>query len=317
MASGQRGCVCVWNIWTNVKLLPFSLLFKISQALFRGWATNLSGPYMMGRTINPFPSMTQGTWSGHRFPPAPRFHCYILPQGTYKSLTTSRAVVAQNGLAAAGRVWNIWTDVKLLPSSLLFKFSLALFHVTSNNGTSTFVLTFLVSSALFQVIPSKGNREPGDWSSWTVNRMPPVGGYGKGWATCSPATSTRNKGAEWTRRWEPGDWSCWTVNRMPPVGGYGNGRAVCSPATSTKGWTRWWEPGDWSCWTVNRMPPVGGYGKGRAVCSPATSTKGWTRRWEPGDWSCWTVNRMPPVGGYGKGWAICSPATSARRKRTK
>ena len=67
-----------------------SLLFKISQALFRGWATNLSGPYMMGRTMNPIPSMTQGTWSGHRFPPAPRFHCYILPQG-YKSLTTSRA----------------------------------------------------------------------------------------------------------------------------------------------------------------------------------------------------------------------------------
>ena len=187
-------------------------------------------------------------------------------------------------------------------------------NLTSNNGTSTFVLTFLVSSALFQVIPSKGNREPGDWSCWTVNRMPPVGGYGKGWATCSPKTSTRNKGAEWTRRWEPGDWSCWTVNRMPPVGGYGKGRAVCSPATSTKGWTRRWEPGDWSCWTVNRMPPVGGYGKGRAVCSPATSTKGWTRWWEPGDWSCWTVNRMPPVGGYGKGRAVCScsPATSTK-----
>ena len=68
------------------------------------WATNQSGPYMMGRTMNPIPSMTQGTWSGHRFPPAPRFHCYILPQGTYKSLATSRAVAAQNGLAAAGRV---------------------------------------------------------------------------------------------------------------------------------------------------------------------------------------------------------------------
>ena len=68
------------------------------------WATNQSGPYMMGRTMNPIPSMTQGTWSGHRFPPAPRFHCYILPQGTYKSLTTSRAVVAQNGLGAAGCV---------------------------------------------------------------------------------------------------------------------------------------------------------------------------------------------------------------------
>ena len=42
------------------------------------WATNQSGPYMMGRTMNPIPSMTQGTWSGHRFPPAPRFHCYRL-----------------------------------------------------------------------------------------------------------------------------------------------------------------------------------------------------------------------------------------------
>ena len=35
------------------------------------WATSQSGPYMMGRTMNPNASMTQGTWSGHRFPPAP------------------------------------------------------------------------------------------------------------------------------------------------------------------------------------------------------------------------------------------------------
>ena len=35
------------------------------------WALSQSGPYMMGRMTNQTPSMTQGTWSGHRFPPAP------------------------------------------------------------------------------------------------------------------------------------------------------------------------------------------------------------------------------------------------------
>ena len=81
-------------------------LWALSRILHAMWMHHVKVflTCLMGRTMNPIPSMTQGTWSGHRFPPAPRFHCYILPQGTYKSLTTSRAVVAQNGLAAAGRV---------------------------------------------------------------------------------------------------------------------------------------------------------------------------------------------------------------------
>ena len=35
------------------------------------WATNQSGPYMMGRMMNPTPSMMQTNWSNHQFPPAP------------------------------------------------------------------------------------------------------------------------------------------------------------------------------------------------------------------------------------------------------
>ena len=46
--------------------------------------------------------------------PAFWFHWNIQPQGTYKSSSTPRDSVAQNGLAAAGCVWNIWRDVKLL-----------------------------------------------------------------------------------------------------------------------------------------------------------------------------------------------------------
>ena len=35
------------------------------------WATNRSGPYMIGRMMNPSQSMMQTNWSSHYFPPAP------------------------------------------------------------------------------------------------------------------------------------------------------------------------------------------------------------------------------------------------------
>ena len=45
---------------------------NMSSPQFRPqWASNQSGPYMMGRTMNTNPLMTQGNWPGHQFPPAP------------------------------------------------------------------------------------------------------------------------------------------------------------------------------------------------------------------------------------------------------
>ena len=45
---------------------------NMSRPQFRPqWASNQSGPYMMGRTMNTNPHMTQVNWPGHQFPPAP------------------------------------------------------------------------------------------------------------------------------------------------------------------------------------------------------------------------------------------------------